>query len=385
MARGRFYHDPARKNIEQYQDFSGGLNTTSSNDNIRDNELTTLENVDLGDRGSLTRRKGFQSEKNSNASGMPQGMFRFHRNFTPYNLLDIEGSFDGVKKQVGDNYTIGGWYVFNMPNEADAYKVDREQSKELIVNGDFENGEEGWHLDIKDIDVGDSLVGTSVLAHSGTQVLRVRSFKGHSGILNEYQDWDREFDVVAGETLHVETMVRRAATSIGNIPYRAHLVVSIRKTSGPRERHYFNEHNVTSTWKKISVSVKMPSDAVSVVIGVGILDNDTSQDIAAYFDDVRAYRRTSNLAVNGSFENRETGWDLTTTDGGRGDSLIGTSQNAHSGTQVLRIRGFEGETGYFNEYQYPEHDITVVEGSKINAEVYHRIAALSIGVKPRSE
>lgn len=380
MSRGSFYHDPARKHIEQYQDFSGGLNTVSSNDNTLDNELTTLENANLGDRGSLTRRKGFQSERNLDASGKPQGLFRFHRRFTPYNLLDVEGSFDGIKKQNGTSVSIGGWYVFNMPNEADAYKVDREKSKELIVNGDFENGSTGWHLTIKDMDVGDSLVGPSINSHSGKNVFRIRSFKGHSGYINEYQDWDNEFDVNPGETIRFETMVRRAAVSVGNVPYRAHLIVSIRRTSGARERHYFNEYHVNSDWKKIQGSLVMPSDAVSVVVGLGILDKDISQDIAAYFDDVQLFRRTVNRAVNGGFEEDETGWDLIEND--TKEAVMGTSINAHSGTRVLRIRNFKGTDGYTNVYQKEEHDQVVKEGDKIQASVYHRIAALSVGAKP---
>lgn len=380
MARQRFYHDPARKHIETYQDFSGGLNTMNSNDNIKDNELTVLENVDLGDRGSLKRRKGFRSERIFGIEGKPQGLFRFHRNFTPYNLLGIEGAFDGQRKVSGDKASIGGWYAFNLTNNSDAYKIDRDDiGKTLIVNGDFEQGKQGWALDIDKMEVGDSLVGKSVNAYSGNNVLRIRSFKGHSGYLNEY--YKHEIPASPGEQIYAETFVRRAAVSIGNIPYRAHLVVSFKKSNGTRERFYKSTYNVDTKWQKISETFTAPAGTVSFRIGVGILDKDTSQDIAAYFDNVKAFKRSGNLVVNGGFENGSTGWVLDVGSTGMGDSLAGRSESAYSGQNVLRIRRFKGYKGILNEYQ--EQEIPVKAGDKIEAETRYRQAAVSIGYAPR--
>lgn len=380
MARGRYYHDPARKNIEQYQDFSGGLNTISSNENLADHELTKLENIDLGDRGSLKRRKGYRSNYNINATGFPQGIFRFHRRREVYNLLGIDGSFDGYRRSSGTQYYLGNWYVFNLPNEADAYKVPRNKNNQLIVNGDFEEGEKGWDLNVDKKEVGDSLVGKSVNAYSGSNVMRIRSYKNHSGIINEYQSYDYEIPVTPGETIYAETMHRRAAVSIGAPPYRVHLIASVKKTDGTRERFYANDYTVNTSWRKISHNFKMPSDAVSVVFGVGIYDNDTSQDIAAYFDNIKAFRRSEDLAVNGDFEDGYDGWELDIEEEDGGDSFVGQSDYSLSGRNVLRIRRFAGYKGYFNEYQYRE--IPVNEGDRVEAKVNYRAAAKSIGEAP---
>jgi hypothetical protein len=58
MARQRMRPIPYEKHMEAYNDFSGGLNTVSSNDNLKDNEFPELMNVDLGDRGTVKRRNG---------------------------------------------------------------------------------------------------------------------------------------------------------------------------------------------------------------------------------------------------------------------------------------------------------------------------------------
>lgn len=49
---------PYQKHMEAYNNFSGGLNTVASNDNLRDSEFPNLVNVDLAERGSLKRRGG---------------------------------------------------------------------------------------------------------------------------------------------------------------------------------------------------------------------------------------------------------------------------------------------------------------------------------------
>lgn len=60
MARQSYYTDPAEKRIEVYQDFSGGLNTVTSHDNMRDNELTYLKNMSFDERGAVARRTGMK-------------------------------------------------------------------------------------------------------------------------------------------------------------------------------------------------------------------------------------------------------------------------------------------------------------------------------------
>lgn len=49
-------------------DFSGGINTTSSLDNLLDNELVVAENIELSQRGGFKRRKGISEYKNLGTS-----------------------------------------------------------------------------------------------------------------------------------------------------------------------------------------------------------------------------------------------------------------------------------------------------------------------------
>jgi hypothetical protein len=58
MARQNMYPQPYRKQMEAYNNFSGGLNTVTSNDKLLDQELVNLENIELSERGSLKRRTG---------------------------------------------------------------------------------------------------------------------------------------------------------------------------------------------------------------------------------------------------------------------------------------------------------------------------------------
>ncbi len=49
---------PYQKQMESYNNFSGGLNSVTSNDNLKNSEFPELSNMDLGERGSLKRRTG---------------------------------------------------------------------------------------------------------------------------------------------------------------------------------------------------------------------------------------------------------------------------------------------------------------------------------------
>lgn len=58
-------------------DFSGGLNVETSNEKLKDNEYTVLQNADLSARGSVKRRTG--RTKVGSIPGKGQGMFYFYR------------------------------------------------------------------------------------------------------------------------------------------------------------------------------------------------------------------------------------------------------------------------------------------------------------------
>ena len=58
--RSGYSTKPYEKKLESYQNFAGGLNTTSVPDNMSDSELGDMLNQDIGERGSLKRRHGFK-------------------------------------------------------------------------------------------------------------------------------------------------------------------------------------------------------------------------------------------------------------------------------------------------------------------------------------
>jgi hypothetical protein len=58
--RTNYNTKPYEKNMEVYQNFSGGLNTTTAPDNMNDSELADMLNEDICERGSLKRRHGFK-------------------------------------------------------------------------------------------------------------------------------------------------------------------------------------------------------------------------------------------------------------------------------------------------------------------------------------
>jgi len=76
--RQNIAYDPAAKVFEAFMDFSGGLNTEISNEQLSDNELSVLWNADLSGRGSVKLRTGRRKIATLPA-GNVQGMFFYHR------------------------------------------------------------------------------------------------------------------------------------------------------------------------------------------------------------------------------------------------------------------------------------------------------------------
>ena len=69
--------NPGQKLFDAYNDFSGGWNTDTANERMRDNEFPIFDNVDLIGRGSLRRRTG--RTKVITIPAPAQGVFTFFR------------------------------------------------------------------------------------------------------------------------------------------------------------------------------------------------------------------------------------------------------------------------------------------------------------------
>lgn len=78
MAKEPYYVQPWKKEMDAFQDFSGGLNTTVANSNLANNELADVNNLNLGTRGSLIRRSGMVKTFTAQ-TGTPQGYFRYYK------------------------------------------------------------------------------------------------------------------------------------------------------------------------------------------------------------------------------------------------------------------------------------------------------------------
>lgn len=276
MARGRFYHDPSRKHIEEFQDFSGGLNTMSTNDNVKDNELTDLQNVDLTDRGSIKRRHGFKSTSiDEITGGKAQGIFKHRRNYTPYNLIGIEGEFDGAERTSGRHpfKYIGDWYIFGFEDYDEAFKVPRENTS-LVTNGNFENGStNGWNI---------ISLGSEIVHIDNRYALKLERDHTHRPNdtgprwRNEYQS--QLFDTKEGEEFYIEAYFKKA----GNKPERVHLIADIRYENNSRYQRYISFYENIDDWTKVSGFFKMPKGAKYVNFGVGMFDKSTTTTTSVY-------------------------------------------------------------------------------------------------------
>lgn len=104
MARRGYYTEPWEKKLEEYQNFSGGINTTAAQDLMGDHELTTAVNVSLDERGSVARRTGMKAHRTpTTVGGTGQGFFRFYKSVYDYEeIVAIDGKLeiDGVVKTI---------------------------------------------------------------------------------------------------------------------------------------------------------------------------------------------------------------------------------------------------------------------------------------------
>lgn len=106
MRRQSYYTDPAKKELGLCQDFSGGLNTVTSHDNMANNELTKLVNLSFDERGALSRRTGLTHFKNSPKANATQAQmyFRFYKTPATFDeIVAVDGTIyvNGVSKKTG--------------------------------------------------------------------------------------------------------------------------------------------------------------------------------------------------------------------------------------------------------------------------------------------
>lgn len=105
MVRQNYKTNPADKLFEMYYSFTGGMNTTTSYENMTDYEVLQLLNYDLVERGPVRRRFGMVKHIQPPVEGKGQGYFRFYKNETEYDEIIAVG---GNLYKNGATLTITG-------------------------------------------------------------------------------------------------------------------------------------------------------------------------------------------------------------------------------------------------------------------------------------
>lgn len=118
------YRQPYRGNpeLKQYHlinDFSGGLDTTSLDEKMRDNEFREMKNIELARQGSIENRKGFGELKNFNDWLEDKSVQRLTGKTTFFQILE---STQPVLKWAHD-YTTYSTFQSKMNNEIYRLKI----------------------------------------------------------------------------------------------------------------------------------------------------------------------------------------------------------------------------------------------------------------------
>ena len=109
MRRQQYYTDPSRKEFVLWNDFSGGMNSSSTVDNMRPNELSLSINMDFDERGSMSRRTGRTEFKEPFIDPLGTNPQLYHRHFitqaTYQEIIAVDGKIyvDGVLKDTTAN------------------------------------------------------------------------------------------------------------------------------------------------------------------------------------------------------------------------------------------------------------------------------------------
>jgi hypothetical protein len=107
--RQAYRGNPAEKQYQITQNFIGGLNTKEADDVVTDIEFRELLNVDLGNQGIITNRKGFKDlvvfnemmeaavDENGDPTAFPTSVFRLAKVVTdPENIIPLLSKFESL-------------------------------------------------------------------------------------------------------------------------------------------------------------------------------------------------------------------------------------------------------------------------------------------------
>lgn len=129
MKRQQFYTDPSRKEFVLWNDFSGGMNSSSTVDNMRSNELSLAINVDFDERGSMSRRTGRVESTEALLEELGTKPQLYHRHYTDqYNFQEIIA--------VDGEIFVDGESVLTVSNKTRIMEAVQWYNKTYIATGD---------------------------------------------------------------------------------------------------------------------------------------------------------------------------------------------------------------------------------------------------------
>ena len=107
------------KLLKPYYDFRGGWNCDAAPDNLADNELALADNIDLAERGGLSKRRGTVALNEESYGAQVEQLFEWSRDSGENILMAVIGKTlctiadDGTKTDVQElNSSRIGWFFF---------------------------------------------------------------------------------------------------------------------------------------------------------------------------------------------------------------------------------------------------------------------------------
>ena len=125
------------KLFESYRNFSGGLNVQQSNEEMRDNQSTIAENVDLALTHSIRKRTGRTALAGTigwTATSPIQGLYKFVNNAETVLIAAVEGKL-WYARPSGMNY--GNWIQIPITDSGSAFTFQTTDTVEAAQYGDW--------------------------------------------------------------------------------------------------------------------------------------------------------------------------------------------------------------------------------------------------------
>lgn len=125
------------KLFEVYSNFNGGINTEQSNELLKDNELTVMQNVDLVNTSSIKKRTGrYQLAGFTGTSYNMQGLFNYRSSWAgetrQFLVMANAGYFYISGEFLGEGFGVGGWYAVPITYSGSPFQFQTEYCVEAV-------------------------------------------------------------------------------------------------------------------------------------------------------------------------------------------------------------------------------------------------------------